>query len=236
MGSPWYGGYSVELWRSRADELSVQTGLQARVWEELSWEPLVDASNLTVRVVDYVAKLSGTVPSYPARLAAEHAAKRVEHLQGVENHIRIELPAQDWMDDAAVRRNVEHALRSDVRVRHAPIEATVESGCVALSGVVEREFEREAAEEVVRYLAGVRDVRNAIAVRDRSEAQVARDLVEASLRRRSALRGDRIRLTTREGHLEMHGHVRSLAEREEAERAAREVLGTDVEDNLTVRR
>jgi len=51
--------------------------LRQDVLEELDFEPSLDASHIAVGVHDGVVTLSGSVPSYADKLAAERAAKHV---------------------------------------------------------------------------------------------------------------------------------------------------------------
>ena len=52
------------------------TDIRAAVQDELRYDPLVDAADITVKNVGGEVALNGTVPSYPQYLEAAAAASR----------------------------------------------------------------------------------------------------------------------------------------------------------------
>lgn len=155
---------SIQIWLSRSDELAVQAELQNKVWDELEVEPTLDPSGLGVNVSEYVATLDGTVISYPQKLAAARAAKRVPGVQAVQNEIAVVLPVLQQRTDEDLGRAVAHALEWNVLIPHGRVTAAVARGWVTLEGNVEWDHERIAAEEAVAHLVGVRGITNSIAV------------------------------------------------------------------------
>ncbi len=87
------GGMNRELWLSHAEELRPQMELQDRIWSELRKEAAADIADVSVIVEDFVATLSGTVPSVDASLAVTRAAERVPGIRAVINEVAIALPA-----------------------------------------------------------------------------------------------------------------------------------------------
>jgi osmotically-inducible protein OsmY len=224
-----------ELWLSHAEELQPQRALQDRAWSELRCEPEADIADINVQVEDFVATLSGTVPSYGARLAVERAAERVPGIRSVINEAVITLPAADARADAVLATAVDTALRWDIRVPHGVLTARVVNGWVTLAGSVQRQGERSAAEEVVAHLTGVRGITNRIAIEPSPAPPDLRRLAEAALAH-AALHGSRISVETRDRTVALRGRVHSLADRLAAERAVWTVPGVAaVEDLLTVR-
>ncbi len=55
------------------------------VADELNFDPDVDASGITVRIVNGEVTLAGTVPSYPQYLAATADARRIAGDRNVRN-------------------------------------------------------------------------------------------------------------------------------------------------------
>src|SRR6266436_3701611 len=83
------------------------------VERELSYDPLVDMSDITVKNINGEVALNGTVPSFPQYLEAAAAARRVSGVKNVHNHLEVVLPPGDYRDDAmlttvAQRADVEH--------------------------------------------------------------------------------------------------------------------------------
>ena len=71
--------------------MKTDSELQRDVLDELKWEPSVNAAHIGVAVNDSIVILSGHVPSYWERYAAERAAKRVYGVKAVVNDLEIKL-------------------------------------------------------------------------------------------------------------------------------------------------
>ena len=228
------GGMNNELWLSHADDVRPQVDLQRRVWEELRWEVETDTADVNVQVEDAVATLSGSVPSYPARVAVQHAAERVRGIRAVANELRVVVPTADCRTDTTLAEAVANALLWDIRVTHAKLIERVVDGWVTLGGSVERQCERAAAEDTVSHLTGIRGITNEIVVAPTLTPPNFRRLAEAALER-VELRGSHISLETHDRTVTLRGRVHSLADRLAAERAVWDVPGiAAVEDLLTV--
>ena len=229
------GGMSNELWLSHADEVRPQMDLQERVWAELRWEPEADTADVNVTVDDFVATLSGTVPSYRAKMAVAQAAARIPGIQAVRDETVVVLPMPNARADNELAAAVANALVWDIRVPHVKLTERVVDGWVTLAGSVTRQCERAAAEDVVCYLTGVRGITNLIDIEPTETPPDFQQLAEAALER-AALRGARISVETRDKTVALRGRVHSLADRRAAERAVWAVPGVAaVEDLLTVR-
>ena len=77
---------------------------------ELSFDPLVDATNITVKNMNGEVALNGTVPSYPQYAEAAAAAQRVAGVKKVHNHLEVMLPPGDSRDDATLTTMANDAL------------------------------------------------------------------------------------------------------------------------------
>lgn len=229
------GGMNNELWLSHASEIEPQVDLQDRIWDELRGEFPGDIADVSVWVVDFVATLTGTVPSYQARITIQEATERVRGVRGVLNQLNVALPVADSRSDSSLAAAVANALEWDIRVPHVKVSVRVEGGWVTLGGSVERQCQRSGAEDAVSHLTGVHGIRNEIVV---EPAQWAPDLqrrVRDALDR-VELPGSRVSAETHDRSVTLRGRVHSLAERQVVERA---VWGTPgvaaVEDLLRVR-
>lgn len=226
---------AIQIWLSRGDELSHEAALQRRVWEELGCEPLLDTAGISVDVGGRAATLRGTVTSYPQKLAAERAAKRVAGLQGVCNEVAVALPLLLQRSDDDLARALARVLEWNVVVPAGGVWSRVEGGWVTLEGTASSDQQRHAAEQAVEPLAGVRGITNLIAVLPPAPPDDLKSRVDAALQRRAALHKDRIRVEARGATLVLRGHVHSIAERDEAEQTAWSVPGVAaVADQLTV--
>ena len=86
------------------------------VERELTYDPLIDASNITVKNLNGDAALNGTVPSYLQYVAAAAAARRVAGVTDVHNHLEVALPPGDYRDDATLTTMANNALMLNITV------------------------------------------------------------------------------------------------------------------------
>lgn len=86
------GGFSAELWLSHTEETKAQGELQRRIWEEIRNDSEADRGDVAVEVEDFIATLTGSVPSERTRIAVQHAAERVHGVRGVTNRLTVGPP------------------------------------------------------------------------------------------------------------------------------------------------
>ena len=139
--------------------------IRAAVIDDLTFDPGVDASDITVKNRDGDVVLSGSVPSYPRYVEAAAVARRVARVKDVRNRLEVALPPGDHHDDSALTATANDALTLG-RTVAVGVEATAKNGDVALVGAVRRGVERAAAEAMIAALTNVRSVTNDIQVRD----------------------------------------------------------------------
>jgi osmotically-inducible protein OsmY len=132
--------------------------------DELTFDPDVDASGITVRTVNGEIILAGTVPSYSQYLAATAAAQRVAGARNVRNDLEVRLPPDDVRDDTELARAANDALTLN-EATPVGVAAKAANGDGILTGVARNATERAAAELLVAALTGVRRVTNNIEVR-----------------------------------------------------------------------
>jgi osmotically-inducible protein OsmY len=137
--------------------------VRAAVKAELRFVPIVDARDITVRIINGEVVLNGTVPSYPQYLAAAAAARRVTGVMKVDNHLTVALTDADYRDDAWLTSAANNALMLNVTVPDG-VAATARHGNLTLTGMVKYGRQREAAERAVARLTGVRHVKDDITI------------------------------------------------------------------------
>lgn len=209
--------------------------IQADVLEQLRWSPRIFEKDIAVSVRDGIVTLGGTVGSYAQRIAAEHEAEHVAGVKAIANDIQVKLPGSAQRSDAEIAHAAVSALLWDVEVPEDKIQMTVDNGFVTLSGNVEWNFQRSAAERAVRYLSGVKGVINHIAITAHAARQDVAKKIKDALVRSADLEAGRISVETTDGVVTLKGKVRSYAERSEVERAAWSAPGvTQVHDLTTV--
>jgi osmotically-inducible protein OsmY len=138
--------------------------ISAAVSDDLTFDPDVDASHITVEDEDGEVVLTGSVPSYPQYLEAAAVAGRAVGVKSVQNHLVVELPPGDQRNDYALTAAANGALTLGHTVAEG-VTATVKNGDITLTGAVRSDAERAAAEAMITDLTGVRSVANDIQVR-----------------------------------------------------------------------
>jgi osmotically-inducible protein OsmY len=209
--------------------------LKAEVKEALEWEPALDARAIDISVKDGIVTLTGSVPSYPEKHAAEKAAGLIRAVKAVACQLNVALPAFNTRSDQEIARAAADAIAWNTLLTNTSIQVFVDKGRITLQGTVNWNYQRQSADRSVRYLAGVRDVNNHIVVRPVAEQVAVRSQIEAALIRNARLDADHIRVEVRDDRVILRGTVQSWIEREEAERAAWASPGVgDVENELIV--
>ena len=211
------------------------SNLKTAIVAELAWTAGVNGTHIGVSVDQGAVTLSGEVESYPERRLAEHAAMRVHGVTSLAEELTVR---SNWgtLNDADVAREASHALDSAINVP-ASVKAAVHDHRVTLSGEVAWHFEREAALRAVRYLRGVDGVVNLILVKPTVSTTDLKSSIHAAFVRNADLESKNLTVTT-DGHgaVALDGHVRTFAERTQAEHLAWFAPGvTAVHNRLKIR-
>lgn len=139
------------------------------------------------------------------------------------------MPEGTRKSDAEVRDAVLRELRWDPRVEEAEVGVEVLDGVVTLAGTVSSWGRRVAAQEAARRVAGVLDLVDDLEVRvpggqTRSDPEIA-EAVRHALTWDAFVPDRRIRSTVSAGWVTLDGEVELWTEREDAERAVRNLVG-----------
>jgi len=209
--------------------------LQQAVSDELDFEPGVRSTDIGVSVHEGVVTLSGFVDSYGEKFDTERTVKRVFGVKALANDLEVKLPYAAQRPDPEIAEAAVHALAAVSSVPQRRIQVTVRDGVAILEGEVDWKFQSMAAEDALRRLSGVRDVRNHITVKPHVSAPDVKSKIEEALRRSAEVEARRITVETSDGKVTLRGSVHSWNEQNEAVNAAWRAPGvTWVEDRLTL--
>lgn len=210
--------------------------IQQDVMQELIWDPRVSHEHIGVSVIDGIVTLSGTIPSYIEKSAAERAAQRVSGVKAVVEKIEVKLPGSLERDDQDIAEAVLNLFRWNVEIPDNLIKVSVENGWVKLTGEVEWNYQRNAAEKSVHSLTGVKGVSNNITLKTREvQADVVKQKIEEALKREAIREAKQINVAIKGGIVTLSGKVNSFSEMNDAQLAVWSAPGvTKIENKLLV--
>jgi len=209
--------------------------IREAVQKELEFDPLLDETHISVKNMNGDVALNGTVPSYPQYLRAAGATKRVHGVTRVHNHLMVLLPPGNYRDDPMLTTAANNALAENITVPPS-VEASARDGDVWMTGMVTNRFERDAAEQAIARLTGVRNIVNDIEIFNDVEAAEVVNLVQGALDRYALIPDSSdIEVDASDGTITLTGHVRNWAEHDMVIDAAWMGVGVkNVRDDLVV--
>jgi len=194
--------------------MKTDSQLQQDVMAELKWEPAVDAAQIGVAVKDGVVSLSGEVGSFAEKWEAERVTLRVGGVKALSVGLEVRLTELGRRSDADIARSAENVLDWMTSLRPESIKVMVEGGWITLSGDVDWQYQKSAAAEGLRNLAGVTGLSNQISLNHPATAPVVKADIEAALKRRAREESADIKVAVDQSSVTLTGDVRSWAERE----------------------
>jgi osmotically-inducible protein OsmY len=209
--------------------------LQHDVIAELQWEPSIHAAQIGVTVLDGVVTLSGEVANHGEKWDAERTALRVAGVWGLVVELTVRLTGTDRRSDAEIARSAESLLEWTTTIPKGCVLVRVDAGWVTLRGEVEWQFQKQAAVERLRYLAGVVGVSDQIVINPSLAMGSVRTEIVHALERRAVASAKTISVDVKGGAVTLSGTVYSWSERELAKQSAWGTPGVrEVFDHMTL--
>lgn len=208
--------------------------LRQLVIDELEYEPSIDAADIGVAAEDGVVTLSGHVADYAQKTAAERAAWRVKGVRGIAQEIEVRLACDKKQNDDEIAQRALSILAWNTTIPSRDLRVQVSRGWVTLSGSVNWNFQRRAAENEVRKLGGVTGVTNNIKLPTEVQARDLKQRIQEALKRHAEIEAGAVHVDVRaDGTVRIDGHVDNWSEMQAVERAVWSAPGVRVvEDNL----
>lgn len=185
--------------------------LQKDIMTALEREPSIVHTNIGVSVSNGVVMLSGHVPSYAQKEAAEKAASRVAGVKTVVENLDVTLASSLIRDDDDIARSAANALRCNGLIPDG-VSLSVEDGRVTLRGDVDWAYQREVAARCVNDVEGVIWVRNDIRIKEDILPANIKTKIEEALKHAAEQEAKKITVDVSDHKVILSGTVRSLAD------------------------
>ena len=218
--------------------MKTDSEIQSDVLQELLCDPSVTHEHIGVAVTSGIVTLSGKVPSFAEKFAAEKAAQRIASVKAIVENIEVKLPSIYHRDDEDIAQAIVNQFKWSVQIPDTKIKTKVEKGWITLKGDLDWEFQRRAAERLVCSITGVRGVSNDLTIGAKKiESANVKQKIEEALKREAKREADKISVDVTGSRVTLKGSVKSFAEMDDAKWAAWCVPGvTNVENLLQISR
>lgn len=216
----------------------VKREVRESILEQLKWDERVLSDNVEVDVDEGVVTLTGKVPNYFSRLAAEEDALSIIGVTHVENHLTVaHADEQNIPGDTEIKKAIDNMLELDNRLDDEELIVEVNSGEVTLRGIVNSFWKKALAEEYANRAKGIVHVTNRIKIVPAVEFEDEKiyQEIRKALQRNTLTHESAIDIHVAEGEVTLTGTVRSPHERKKAVDLASHTSGVlSVNDNLRI--
>ena len=189
---------------------TMQERIKQDVVDQLAWDVRVDASDVKVEVDENRVHLTGEVPWFGARLAAEDDAWKIAGVTDVNNKLEV-IPeiSEAALDDEQLRRNIELAFVNSPLLATQDIAVSVEDGEVTLDGTVNSYWQKDMAEESAFNQLGSIAIHNRLTIvptKKTGDEAIAHSIT-AALERNLLVDIDKIEMKVEDGIVILDGIV-----------------------------
>jgi osmotically-inducible protein OsmY len=205
--------------------------LRQDVVDELEFEPSLDAANIGVAVASGVVTLTGHVKSYIEKVKAEEVVRHVKGVHGIAQELEVRYPSDKKTSDDEIAKRALNIIGWDTTIPADKVQVKVEKGWVTLSGQVDWYYQRDAAENAVRRLHGIKGISNLLTIQPRAQVSDIKNRIETALKRNAELEASNIHVSVAGNTVTLDGNVKAWTERYAAENAAWATPGVNVVDN-----
>ena len=207
------------------------TELKTDVLAELKYEPRVKVTDIGVLVKGGAVTLNGYVTSYGEKWDAVNAVKRVAGVNAIADDIEVRLPDELRRTDGEIAAAAANQINGSTSIPKGTVGVTVREGRITLDGEVDWWFRKNAAENAVQHLAGVKGVTNLITIKPTLVSVDIEAAIKSAFKRNALFDANKIQVTTSGSAVTLSGKVRNYSERDQAERAAWAASGVSSVDN-----
>ena len=209
--------------------------LKEEVEADLANNPVIDANRIGVAVSDGIVTLSGLVPNYAQKVAAEKSTFAIAGVVAVVMRIEVALPESDRRTDEDIALSVRAVLDWIAGLEENTVQVRVEKGWVTLAGEVRDGYRSHIAEKSIRHLRGVTYVTNNIRITGCASPTDIEYNIRNAVRRHTERELKHLRVEVEDGKVTLSGRICSPAERVVVCGAARSTPGVKaIVDRLVI--
>lgn len=210
--------------------------LKQDIIDELDFEPSIDAADIGVAVDDGIVTLTGHVPTYAQKVKVEDVVRNVKGVKAIAQEMEVRPFGTHKTADDEIAKRAVNTIAWHTSIPGGAVQISVQSGWIKLTGKVEWQYQKSAAEDAVRHLAGVIGVTNQIEIKPCPSTHDIKQRIENALKRNAELEAQEIKVNVLgNGAVRLEGRVHAWSERRAAERAAWSAAGVKtVEDRITI--
>lgn len=211
------------------------SALRQDILDELEFEPSIDANDIGVTVEDGIVTLTGHVPNYSQKRAAERVVARVKGVRGIAEAIVVRPPHGSGVADDEIAKRAVETLKWSTLIPDDKLQVKVQGGWVTLTGKLEWNYQKTAAADAIRDLKGVTGVTNQIDLTPRVTPIDVKRRIEDALKRSVEVEVQGITVDVASSKVTLTGHVRTWNERKLVRETAWATPGVaHVSDQLTI--
>lgn len=209
--------------------------LRQNVIDELDFEPSIESADIGVAAKNGIVTVTGHVPTYTQKLATKRAVWRVKGVKAIAREIQVRIPGDKQHNDDQIAQRAVSILAWNAAIPRDSVHLTVQHGWVTLTGQLDWNYQREAAENAVRKLSGVAGVINDIALKPTIQAVDVKQRITYALKRHAEVEATHVQISVRDGIVSLEGEVDNWDERQAIVQAAWPALGVRmVDDRLRI--
>ncbi|WNH07772.1 BON domain-containing protein [Thalassobellus suaedae] len=191
------------------------------ILDQLEFQPNIEETKIGVVVKDGVALLTGSVFSYASKIAIVKAIKKVAGVKGIAEGIKIGYMSNLNKTDTEIANSAIKAIEWHTSIPNNKIIIEVDNGWITLSGELEWAYQKDAARRTVEYLSGVKGVTNHITLKQTSiHPKDIKKKITKAFERSAMIEALGITVETTDHAVKLTGKVRSIAEKDTAQKAA----------------
>jgi osmotically-inducible protein OsmY len=184
--------------------------IKKNIIDHLNWDIRIDAEDIQIEVSNGNVRLSGTVPTMTARIAAVGDVYAIPGVKTVKNELKVRF-TKDIPRDEDIRSRIKNILLWNSDIDLSDIDISVLSGHVTLKGNVRTYWDKIQTEKLISNIVGVSSINNELIVvpLDRIEDKLIGSNIATALDRVSYLEKylDTVYIKVEDGKVVVSGDV-----------------------------